>query len=70
MNQVKFLGLAHVFVTVSPSEHFKTFYAKPAQKRYGYLSGGYLSGFKNFTVVREVLCNKYRSHNLVGHYHF
>ena len=28
----------------------KTFYAKPAQKRYGYSSR-----FKNFTVVREVL---------------
>ena len=24
----------------------------------------------NYTVVREVLCNKYQSCNLIGHYHF
>ena len=24
----------------------------------------------NYTVVREVLCNKYQSRNLIGHYHF
>ena len=30
------------------------------------------SGFKGlkFTVVREVLCNNYRSHNLIGPYNF
>ena len=34
----------------------------PTQKRYGQI--------KNFTVVKEVLCNNYRSCNLTGPYHF
>ena len=51
MNQVKFLGLAHTFATVSPAT-FKTFYTKHAQERYGYSSRD-----KKFTVVREVLRN-------------
>ena len=44
---------------------FKTSYAKPAQKRYGYSSRD-----KQFSVVKEVLHNNYQSHNLIGPYHF
>ena len=56
MNQleVEFLGLAYTFVTV-----FKTFHAKPAQKRYNYLS----------KFVREVPSNNHQSCNLIGHYY-
>ena len=49
MNQVKFLGLAHTFATAPP----KTFYAKPAQKRYGYSSRDQ----KIFAVIKEHMDN-------------
>ena len=41
MNQLEFLGLAHTFATVSPSnvQNIYIFFAKPAQKRYGFSSG-------------------------------
>ena len=37
VNQLEFLGLAHTFATVSPS-NVRNIHTKPTQKRYGYLS--------------------------------
>ena len=60
MNQVEFLGLVHIFATVSPSNiqlH------QTHSKRYGYSSRD-----------KKIYCckgsNNYRSHNLIGPYHF
>ena len=49
VNQVKFLGLAYTLATTI----FDKYCVKPGQKRYECPSGA-----KNFTAVREVLCNK------------
>ena len=43
----------------------KTFCGQPTQKRYRYSNGDE----QIFTVVKEVLRNNYRAHNLIGHYH-
>ena len=51
VNQVEFLGLVHGFATVN----FKTHKSRVLEWRW-----------TNFTVVREVLPNNYRSHNLIG----
>ena len=63
VNQVEFLGLAQTFATVSPSNVQNFLHQTHSKKRYS-------SRFKIFTIVREVLSNNYRSHNLIAHYHY
>ena len=65
MNQVEFLGLAHTFATCN-LVMINAFWGKPAHKKVRMLEWR----LTNFTVVREVLCNNYRSCNLIGPYHF
>ena len=60
VNQVEFLGLASILHQCHLAM-FKTFYAKPAQKRYGYLI---MSRVKK-SFGREVPHN-YQSHNVIA----
>ena len=62
MNQVEFLGIAHTFVTVQPS-NVQNILHQACSKKYGYSSSD-----KIFTAVKEVLLNNYRSRNLIGPY--
>ena len=67
MDQVEFLGLAHTFVTVSPSnvQHFM-----PNLLKNGTDTRVEIKEKNNFTVVvREVPRKNYQSHNLIGPYH-
>ena len=59
-----FLGL-HALLQQCHLAMYKTFHAKPAQKRYGYSSTD-----KNFYCCKGSLCNNYQSCNLIGPYHF
>ena len=62
MNQVKFLGQVHTFVTVSPS-NIQSILRQTCSKMNGTDTRVEM---KKFTVVREVLRNNYLSRNLIG----
>ena len=65
VNQVEFLGLAHAFATMQPSNDQNIL--RPAHSKKVRMLEWRLT---NFTVVRKVLRNNYQSHNLIGHYSF
>ena len=65
MNQFEFLGLAHTFVTVSPS-NVQNILRQTRSKKVQILELRY----KFFTVTTKVLRNNYRSRNLIGPNHF
>ena len=62
VNQVEFLGLAHAFATVLPS-NVENILCQTRLKQVQILKW-------RFTVVRKVLRNNHWSHNLIGPYHF
>ena len=66
MNQVEFLGIVHTFAMLSPSSvrHFTPNLLKKGMDIYS------SRDIKKIIVVREGLCNNYRSHNLISPYHF